>query len=90
MSQTPSAAARAEALGEKIAVTFEGAEYAILPTSEWDYEVLEAFEEGRIVAFLRALLGDEQHSRFRATKPKIAAVTLFMEEIQKALGISGN
>jgi hypothetical protein len=80
----------AEALGEKVPFTFDGVEYVVDPTSEWEYEVLEAFEEGKISAFLKALLGTEQHDKFKAGKPRVADLNRFVEAIQKALGISGN
>ena len=80
----------AEALGQKIPVSFGGVDYLIDPASEWSYETLEAFEEGRISGFLKSILGEEQHNAFKATKPKIADVNGFVEALQKALGISGN
>jgi hypothetical protein len=86
----PRSAAAAEALAESIPVTFQGETYQIPPTSEWGYDILEAFEEGRLVAFFKALLGPEQHEKFRAKRPKLAAVNEFAGEVQKALGISGN
>jgi len=80
----------AEALGENVAFDFDGVSYVVPPTSEWEYEALEAFESGRVSAFLKALLGEEQHDKFKAGKPRIADVNRFVEAIQKALGISGN
>jgi hypothetical protein len=80
----------AEALREQVPFTFDGVEYVVDPTSEWEYEVLEAFEAGKISAFLKALLGEEQHDKFKAGKPRVADLNRFVEAIQKALGISGN
>lgn len=80
----------AEALGDKIAFNYNGADYFVTSTEDWDYEVLEAFEDGKIVTFLRLILGTEQHAAFKATKPKVADVNAFVEAIQKALGIQGN
>jgi hypothetical protein len=80
----------AEALAEDVPFEFGGVKYVLPPTSEWTYDTLEAFEEGKISAFLKALLGDKQHDAFKATKPKISAMNEFVLGIQKALGISGN
>jgi hypothetical protein len=80
----------AEALREQVPFTFDGVEYVVDPTSEWEYEVLEAFEAGKISAVLKALLGEEQHNKFKAGKPRVADLNRFVEAIQKALGISGN
>lgn len=82
--------AAAEALGALVPFTFGDVDYLIPPTSEWTYDALEAFEDGKITAFLRAILGDAQHVKFKATKPRIADVTEFVDAMQKALGISGN
>ncbi len=83
-------AAAAEALAEKIPFTWNGIDFELDPTTEWDYEALEAYESGKITAFLRLILGEAQHAAFKATKPKVGAVNEFVREIQKALGIAGN
>lgn len=83
-------AAAAEALGEKVPFSYNGVDYLVDPTSEWSYEALEAYEDGRISGFLKALLGEEQHDAFKATKPRISDVNSFVEALQKAVGIQGN
>jgi hypothetical protein len=80
----------AEALGDKVPFTHNGVDYLLDPASEWDVEALEQYENGKIMTFLRMILGAEQYARFKATKPKVGAVNAFMEGIQKALGIKGN
>lgn len=80
----------AEALSAKIPFTFEGVDYTVDPTSEWSYEAIEAFEEGRISGFLKGVLGDAEHEKFKATKPRISDVNRFVEALQTALGIAGN
>jgi len=89
-TRTPKTATAAEALGERIPLTFGGVDYLILPSSDWPYEALEAFEDGKIATFLRHILGDEQHAAFKATKPTVSTVGEFIQAAQKALGISGN
>lgn len=80
----------AEALGEKVPFSYNGVDYLLDPSSEWDYEALEAFENGKVVTFLRMILGEEQHAAFKATKPKAGDVNDFLTALQKALGIKGN
>lgn len=80
----------AEALGDKIPFSARGVDFALTPSSEWDFEALEAYEEGKIALFLRLILGDAQYAAFKATKPKVADVNEFVEALQKALGIEGN
>lgn len=80
----------AEALNEPIEFTWRDHKYIVPATAQWPYEALEAFEEGKLSGFLRALLGDEQHAAFKAEKPLVADMTDFIEEMQKALGIAGN
>lgn len=80
----------AEALAEKVPFTYNGVDYELDPSTEWDYSALEAFESGKIATFLRIILGDEQHSAFKATKPKVKDTADFVKAVQKALGIAGN
>ncbi len=80
----------AEALAAPISFPFRDATYTVPATSEWDYETLEAFEDGKIVAVLRTLLGPEQHEAFKATKPKVSDFQELMETLAEALGLSGN
>ena len=87
---TQKSAAAHEALGEKVPFTFEGVDYLVTPTSEWEFEALEAFEEGKVLAFLRSILGEEDYGRLKASKPKVAKLRQFSSEVVKALGVSGN
>lgn len=80
----------AEALGEKIHFIFGGIEYLVAPTSEWSYDALEAFEDGKVTTFLREVLGADEHAKYKATKPRVSDVGDFVTALQKALGISGN
>jgi hypothetical protein len=80
----------AEALGDKVPFSHNGVDYLLDPASEWDADALEQYENGKIMTFLRMILGEEQYARFKATKPKVGAVNEFMLGIQKALGIKGN
>lgn len=85
--KTPAAA---EALGEKIAYHFNGKDYFLDPSSEWSFDALEAFEEGRIFAFLKMVLGAEQYAELKKSKPNAGDLNVFIEGMQKALGIAGN
>lgn len=80
----------AEALGESTPMTFRGVDYDVLPTSEWPFEALEAFEDGKVATFLRLVLGEDQIAAFRETKPTVAVFQEFVVELQAALGIAGN
>lgn len=87
---SPKTPAAAEALGEMIPFTFDGHDYAVYPSSEWSFDALEAYEAGRILAFLKGILDDESFAQLRATKPKAAVIGDFVVALQKAVGISGN
>lgn len=83
-------AAAAEALNEAVPFRARGIDFELAPSAEWDFEAIEAFEEGKIATFLRLILGAEQYAAFKATKPKVGDVDEFVTELQKALGIAGN
>lgn len=88
--KTKTPAVVAEALGQPIEFEFGGVEYAIENTEKWPYEALVALEEGRLVTFLRMVLGEDQHEAFRATAPAVEDVNGLVEAMQAAAGISGN
>lgn len=71
-------------------IDYKGLAFTIPVSAQWPYETLEAFEDGKLASFIRALLGPEQHAAFKATKPKVVDVTDLVQAIQKGLGISGN
>ncbi len=82
--------AKTEALGESLSFDFDGDTYAVPPAREWDLDVLEAYEDGRIAATCRALLGPAQWETFRSKPRKVADLEALFLEVQKALGVSGN
>lgn len=80
----------AEALEIRVAFEWRGEKFTVLPSSEWPYEAIEAFEDGQIARFLRAILGEEEHNHFKSLHPKATDVAEFVEAMQSALGIQGN
>lgn len=91
MTNNPTAAeALAEVTGGYIPFVFHGADYLVLPTSEWGLDEIEALEEGRYTGFLKLVLAEGGYDKFKATKPKSAQIGEFVEATQKALGILGN
>lgn len=84
------AARKAAAAGEPIVFEFEGDEYQVPPSEQWDVELLEAFEEHRYVFMVRTLLGADQYARWKATGPggrrTIADFDEFMNAINGVLG----
>lgn len=85
--KTPAAA---EALGENIPFTFNDEDFVALPSSEWSFDALEAYEEGRVLAFLREILDEDSFQKLRVMKPKAAVLGDFVVALQKATGIAGN
>jgi hypothetical protein len=81
--------AKRDALKTAQPFEFEGETYTAPASSEWDLDVLEALEEGRMIAAVKALVGPEQYARFRAKHSKIADLEAFMEALQGAVG-AGN
>lgn len=83
-------AAKAEALKKAHHFTFDGEKYSVAPTVDWDVEVLEAVEDEKIVAVVRAILGEKQWTQFKAKKRKVEDLTRLFEAISKAAGLQGN
>ncbi|QOP65075.1 tail assembly chaperone [Arthrobacter phage Adumb2043] len=84
--KTPAAA---EALGESIPFSFEGKDFMVLPSSEWSFDAIEAYEQGRVLAFLSEILDADSFKELRAMKPKASVLGEFVVALQKAAGIAG-
>lgn len=80
----------AEALAQSIEFEFRGAEFAVLPTTEWSLDALEAFEDGKLVTLLREVLTDGGYAAMKAVAPKVGDLNEFVAAMTEALGISGN
>lgn len=80
----------AEATDALVSFDFDGESYLALSTDEWTWDALESYEEGKVTAFVGAILEPASFARYKATKPKAKDVGRFVEAIQGALGISGN
>ncbi|WP_329105514.1 hypothetical protein OG792_32840 [Micromonospora sp. NBC_01699] len=85
---TARSAAKAEALGVKIAFTHEDVSYEMDPAMSWDLDAMEAFEDGNLVTCIRLILGPEQYAKFkpRGTKRTVGDLSALFETIQKAAG----
>lgn len=70
-------------------VSFEygGNTFSVGDAEGWDVEVLEAFEDGKVVTAVRALLGPEQWATFKAGKPTVAELNGLFEVAAEALGL---
>jgi hypothetical protein len=81
-------AIRSEATGSSVEVEFDGVTYAIPTPEEWSIDVLEAFEEGKVTAVVKAMIGEDQYASWKSGKSrKVSDLTEFFEVIQKALGL---
>lgn len=65
-----------------------------IPTDvgDWDVDALEAFEDGKAAAAVRAVLGPKQWAEFKKTKPKTRDLAAVSDAIAAAMGFetSGN
>lgn len=48
---------------------YDGVEYTIPHASNWDVDVMEGIEDGKMFIAVRSLLGPEQWGVFKANKP---------------------
>lgn len=80
-------AVKSEALNESTVFEFDGEVYEIPSLLDADLDVMEAFEEGKVVAATRALLGPVGWARFRS-KPRTGAdLQALFEAMAEALGL---
>jgi hypothetical protein len=64
----PKTPAEAEGRHEDLEFSFEDKTYSVPAPDDWDLDILEAYEEGRIVAVVKGLLGEAQYGAFKAMK----------------------
>lgn len=74
-------ALKAEATeNESIQFNYNGHTYEMPHPDEWDIEVAEAHEEGKVVTALRRILGEEQWKLFKEReKPKSKDLDAFLK-----------
>lgn len=85
------APAKADALGSEVVFEFDGKEYIVPAASDWPVSALEAFEDGKIIGTVRAILGDEQWAEFKAASPKVSQLNDMFSALQTAtIGSKGN
>ncbi|TDC33460.1 hypothetical protein [Micromonospora sp. KC213] len=87
---SPARAARAEAAGKVAQFVFDGETYTIAPSADWDLDVLDRFEDGRVLGAVTLVLGPEQMKRFRSKPRTIGDLNALFDEAQRAAGIAGN
>ena len=83
-------AAKAEATEKPVTFDFDGRAYTIAPSSEWSLDALEAFEDEKVISFVRAILVPVQWTEFKSKHRKPADLSDLMEALGEASGISGN
>ena len=80
-------AVKADVLGTDIAFDFDGDSYTVPPTSDWDLDVLEAIEDGKMIGAVRSLLGVSQWATFKAKRRTASDAAALYEALQGALGL---
>lgn len=83
-------AAKAEATKKPHPFTFDGESYTVPNTTNWDLSVIEALEDEKIIAAVRAIVGLEQWAKFKKKTRKVEDLNAFFEKISEAAGIQGN
>lgn len=83
-----SEAAKTEAVEDSVTFEYDGVTYTAPPAIEWDVEVFEAAEDGKIVSAVRALIGPDQWAKFKEKKRTIVNVSELFDAAKAALGVT--
>jgi hypothetical protein len=82
---------KADALGTAVTFDYDGTEYTVPAASDWPVDALESFEDGKIIATVRAILGAAQWKTFKAASPKVSQLNEMFGALQAAtIGGKGN
>ncbi len=73
---------------ENLTAEFRGKKF-ILPkdVNDWSLDVMEAFEDGKMVTVIRGLLGDKQWAEIKAMDLKTSDFAELTESVLKAMGV---
>lgn len=90
MTATNKAALEAEAKSEEVAeFEYDGKKYKVDKNSEnWSLDTMLAFEQGKSIGVVQAMLGPDQWTKFMSTKPTNKKFADFSERLFEVLGIS--
>lgn len=80
----------AEALAQPISIDFKGETFTARSATDWGLDAIEAFEDGRLAALLRAVLVDGDYARLRKLNPRVPELREFAEALQRGAGLAGN
>lgn len=80
-------AQKAEALGTTVTVEYAGEQYTVDPNA-LTLDTIEADEDGRYLAVVRALLGPEQYAAYKAKHPLANELVAFRAALVAAMGNS--
>ncbi len=69
--------------------TYKGKDFSIESDAEkWSLEAMLAYEDGKSITVMRALLGDDQWAKFMETKPTNRDFADFSEQAFNTIGVS--
>lgn len=82
--------ARAEATGGPLTATWRDLTLHVPPTDQWPLDVFEAFEDGKVIGAVRALLGPDQWTQVKASTPTptLADLNTLTAAISNAAGFT--
>lgn len=67
---------------------YDGEQWAMKPTDEWDIEIFEMIEDSKLVSAVREILGAKQWAQFKAKKRKVKDFSDIYDKIQEVMGVS--
>lgn len=77
---------KAEATSTTIFFEYEGETFGVPKPNLWPLDAIEAFEDGKVMNFMRALFGAEDYERIKAVCKTMEGVTAFMTVAMQAAG----
>ncbi len=76
-----------EALESEVSFEYDGVQYTVPPAKKWPLDAVEAQEDGKMLGFLKALLGADQYSTLRKTTTTLADLDTFITALFEALDV---
>lgn len=77
------AAVKAQAQAATVTFDYDGHTYTIEKIEDPSIDLLEALEDGRVIAATKLILGAEQYAQFKSSSPRVSDLN---DLISKAVG----
>ena len=76
-----------EVKDEPTTFEYDGNDYTIPPAKKWPLDAVEAQEDGKMIGFIKALLGEDQYKTLRKSANDLSQLDEFVGAMFDSMGV---